>query len=590
MNDIGQKISKIYQKARIFWVTLYFTMMTIFMTWPLVTRMKDAMVGELGDNIYFVWMIGWLQKALFKLQVNPMDIWFLNYPEGWNLAYTEITPAQLFIALPFSLVAGPTFGYNAALLISFLLSGLTMYILIRRLTGNEAAALIVGTAFAFIPYRFAHFRIGHLNLSGTQWFPLFFLAMFEILSGVRKGESDKPIWKTALLGGISLGLIGLSSTYYMYMTAIVCAVLILVYVVFFDRKLITRSRFWKQSLLLVAFALPLVLLSMAPYIQLSGQGGLPDRPLGSVRGYAASASPTDYILPSTEHFLFGSWVGEHFNRDLWIETSLYVGMVTGLFGLWTLFKRKQFHYDKLIMALFWTGLFSVVLSFGLDLFWNGERLILDAPLFLQKLIHREQIPIPLPGILMFKYFPFYAKLRAFARFGLFAVIFTLVAAGFGISKFLERFSGIKKIWVGLLILLFVVLDLYPGPYKSFATVDWRPVDEWLADQPADGALIQFPFVKGEDQEQIYYTLIHEKAFVGGFFNAFPPAQYKSIFPIMEAFPDENSIGMLPELGVKYILVDVDEYEDITQIKAICEDFGLEYHDQMEDQMIFFLED
>ena len=34
------------------------------MTWPLATRMRDSMVGEVGDNIYFVWMIGWLKKAL----------------------------------------------------------------------------------------------------------------------------------------------------------------------------------------------------------------------------------------------------------------------------------------------------------------------------------------------------------------------------------------------------------------------------------------------------------------------------------------------------------------------------------------------
>ncbi|NLF49583.1 MAG: hypothetical protein GX577_00460, partial [Leptolinea sp.] len=42
----------------------YFTLLTIVMTWPLATRMGSQMVGSIGDNIYFVWMIGWFKKAL----------------------------------------------------------------------------------------------------------------------------------------------------------------------------------------------------------------------------------------------------------------------------------------------------------------------------------------------------------------------------------------------------------------------------------------------------------------------------------------------------------------------------------------------
>jgi len=37
------------------------------MTWPLVLHMGSALAGRIGDNIYFVWMIGWVRKALFEL-------------------------------------------------------------------------------------------------------------------------------------------------------------------------------------------------------------------------------------------------------------------------------------------------------------------------------------------------------------------------------------------------------------------------------------------------------------------------------------------------------------------------------------------
>ncbi|NPV57490.1 MAG: hypothetical protein HPY76_12565, partial [Anaerolineae bacterium] len=140
-------------------VTLFFCLGAVVFTYPLITRMSDHLVGQLGDNIYFVWMIGWFKKALFSLGADPLNIWFLNYPEGWNLAYTEITPAMLGLAMPFALAGGPTFGYNAAMLLSFVLSGLGMYLWVRDISGSPFGALLAGTAFAFMPFRVAHFLI-----------------------------------------------------------------------------------------------------------------------------------------------------------------------------------------------------------------------------------------------------------------------------------------------------------------------------------------------------------------------------------------------------------------------------------------------
>ena len=211
------RVKQAFSKYPLLWVSLYFVILTLFMTWPLVLKMGHSMVGRIGDNIYFVWMIGWFKKAIFELQVNPFNIWFLNYPEGWNLAYTEITPIMLLIALPFSFIGGPTFAYNVALMVSFILSGVAMFFWVRRFTGRNDAALIAGTIFAFLPFRFAHFRIGHLNLSGTQWFPFFFMSLFELLnlnkrSSHQKIKTDEPDLqvednkskrKFIILGGIS---------------------------------------------------------------------------------------------------------------------------------------------------------------------------------------------------------------------------------------------------------------------------------------------------------------------------------------------------------------------------------------------------
>jgi len=581
---------RFFTRSTLFAVLLY-TILTIVMTWPLVTRMSHSMVGQVGDNIYFVWMIGWMKKALFDLGVNPFNIWFLNYPQGWNLAYTEITPLQLAIALPFSLTGNPIFAYNMALMLSFILAGLTMYLWVRDFSGKEYPALLAGMVYAFLPYHMAHFLIGHLNLMGIQWFPLFFWGLFDLL-GLRGAhvnfEKHGSWWKSALLAGISLGLIGLTSQYFLYMTLIISVCIVICYLLFFARKRIFTIDFWKKMLVMGLFSLPLVLAAILPYLSLMQQGGLPDRDLEVVRRFSASASPLDFLLPSTDHFLWGGWIGDHFNRELWVECTLYIGFCAAILILIFAIKRKILNLYPLGWLLAIGAFVSFILALGPDLRWENEIFVVTLPELLKGILGRNRVHVPLPGLFLFKYFPLYAKLRAFARFGVFLLTFSSFAAGLGATWL---FSKINLRWRPALFIFLtglILLDFYPGVYTQFTVVQPRQVDIWLAEQPGDGALIQMPFVKGEDQEQIYYTLIHEKPFVGGFFNAFPPEQYQRVFPIMENFPDMGSVDLMRELGVQYVLVDVDEYENIEQVKSQCIDLGLQYIEQMDDQMIFIL--
>ncbi|NMC81163.1 MAG: hypothetical protein GYA59_17525 [Chloroflexi bacterium] len=566
-------------------VVAYFVAMTVVMTWPLVTRMGSFMVGQMGDNIYFVWMIGWMKKALFELHVNPFNVWFLNYPEGWNMAYTEITPVMLALALPFSFVGGPTFAYNMALLLTFVLAGLGMFWWIRQLTGRMDAALIAGTIYAFLPFHFAHFLIGHLNLSGIQWFPFYFMGLFEILQTRRVSlEQASFSWKPVLLTGISLGLIALTSQYYLYMTVIVTAFLGLVYLLFMERGRLRDGLFWKQVLLSVLVAAPLVLLGVAPYFTLLQQGGLPDRNLGILRLY--SASPTDFLLPSTDHFLWGRWIGSHFNREMWVEGTLYIGAVSAGLAILAWARRRLMAQGRLLILLLCGSLLALILAMGIDLHWLGEPVEVSLPQFLAQRLNRATTPIPLPGYFLFQFFPLYAKLRALMRFGVFVLVFFSAAAGLGCAWLLGHAKRKWRMWLTLVLLALVFLDFYPGPYREFTPVQARPVDYWLAQQPGEGAVAQFPFIQSEDQEQTYYTLVYNKPFIGGFFNAFPPPQYQRLRPIMENFPDQQSVETLRQLGVEYVLVDRDEYANIASVRQTLEQLGLYFVNELGDEQVY----
>jgi len=562
-------------------VSMYFVMLAILFTYPLITMMSTRILGTPGDNIYYAWVIGWVEKALFDLQANPLNVWFLNYPEGWNLAFTEIAPIQVLIGLPFVLIANPFFGYNISMLSTYVLSGIYMFLWMKSLTGKTGVALIAGSAYATLPYHQAHFLVGHLNIAAIQWFPLYFWGLFEIL----KAEPVKHRVKFSLVAGAALGLIGLTSMYYLYMTALVTLV-ILVINLFFVRKQVFKWQYWSSFLWMGLMALPLVLVAIWPFLALENQVSMPVRDISTARLLAASASPLDYILPSTDHFLVGNWVNQHFNRQMWIENTLYLGFIPLIFAVIGGIVLKKTS-KKMMFLVLSAILFSWLLSLGLDLFLNGERLQLQLSGIFARLFNRTETFIPLPGLLLYKYLPFYDKMRSFARFGIFVMLFIQVMMAYGLSYIWENVrSRIARAALTLVILMAVLVEIYPGQYEQSFSAEGRPVDTWLAKQEGDGAVIQLPIEQVEEQDLVYATLIHGKPFVGGAFSSFPPSQYQKIKPVLQNFPDAASVDLLDELDVTYVLADGNHYGTDEEFISACEALGLEYVDTIGGELVF----
>ena len=55
-------------------VWLWFILLAVVFTRPLIARSANEIAGEIGDNIYFIWMIGWVKKALFTLHVDRKSV------------------------------------------------------------------------------------------------------------------------------------------------------------------------------------------------------------------------------------------------------------------------------------------------------------------------------------------------------------------------------------------------------------------------------------------------------------------------------------------------------------------------------------
>ncbi|MBA4384474.1 MAG: hypothetical protein C0410_07035, partial [Anaerolinea sp.] len=392
---------KIFLKKLVpLWAFLGFSAGSVAMTWPLTLHLKTSVIGGMGDNIYFVWLIRWYQKVFLEGQGHPFFNPLMNYPQGWNLSTTETALASALPGVPFSWLLGPIAGYNIAMLITFALSGFFMYLWVRDLTRSNSAALLAGTIYAFSPYHIAHFVVGHLNLCGIQWFPLFFWGLTKILSAGYKFE-----WKFVLLTGLSLGLIGFTSMYYLYMTFIFTLLLVILYLCFTKFKSLRNKYFWFNLLAAVLISLPFLYYSLRPFINLSDSGVLASRSLEYASMY--SASPTDFFLPATDHFLLGRFFSRGFDRSLWLESSLYIGFTALILAILAIVKRKNSVHKALVLTSAIIIVVSFILGLGINLHWNNQDVVWQIPVFLQPLFHKTETLIYLPAAWLFNNLPFF---------------------------------------------------------------------------------------------------------------------------------------------------------------------------------------
>ncbi|HBY94711.1 MAG TPA: hypothetical protein DEP84_12250, partial [Chloroflexi bacterium] len=168
-------------------VVLIWTALAPILTWPLAAHLSTAVAGPPGDNFEYLWKVWWVRHALLDLGRSPLFNPDIFAPVGYPLALSETTLAHLLPSLPLTLAFGEVASYNLLMLASFVLSGLAMWLLAWRLTGQRGAAWLAGLVWAFSPYRVAHLGAGHLPLMGTAWLPLCFLyADRAIRSGRRR--------------------------------------------------------------------------------------------------------------------------------------------------------------------------------------------------------------------------------------------------------------------------------------------------------------------------------------------------------------------------------------------------------------------
>src|SRR4029077_2773336 len=104
--------------------------------------MTDRPDGRLN-----AWILAWDVHALTH---DPQGLFDAPafHPLPDSLAFSENLILLAVLGAPFQWLGGPVLAYNAALLLSLLVSGLGVGALVRRVTGDSLAAFAAGALFA----------------------------------------------------------------------------------------------------------------------------------------------------------------------------------------------------------------------------------------------------------------------------------------------------------------------------------------------------------------------------------------------------------------------------------------------------------
>jgi hypothetical protein len=151
-----------------------FAALTCAYTWPLALHPLSTVAHDRGDPLLVTWILWWSTHTL------PLTTAWWNapafYPSTGVFAFSENLLGLAPIAWPIiAATRSPLLAYNAAFVLSYILSGLGAYLLGFVLTRRHDAAFIGALAFAFAPYRLSHTQ--HLQLLSSYWMPVSIAAL-----------------------------------------------------------------------------------------------------------------------------------------------------------------------------------------------------------------------------------------------------------------------------------------------------------------------------------------------------------------------------------------------------------------------------
>jgi len=496
----------------------------VFRPWFLAPDSLPQVGGSLAalsnaDLHLNLWILAWVAHAAVTAPAHLFD-GNVFHPATGVITGSENMLAHLPLTVPVLLAAGtPVALLKAVALESFALTGLAVFLLVRHHTGDAAAALVAGAAYAFTPLRAQ--TAPWPQYFAIQYLPFGMLAIDCWLARRRR---------RALVGlAAAVALQGLASVYVGCFTVMMLPV----YAAVRLRSLPAAERRAALLRLGAALAVGVLLLVPAalPYVSARRTGVIPSIP-AELLGFGS-------LLP---HVLFGAywipWTGA-------VAPVLAVG--GGLAALGSRWRGAPAAPRGGPAAAAWVmAAAAVFLAMGPYTFIGDTR-------------------VPLPYLVLHHWLPGFGTIRAPIRFLIVCSAALSALAGYALARALSRRAAALR-WAvaGVLVVLVVALAApNPSPITRAGFGEYAsPVYRTLAARPPGEPVAELPAQTAENDiaglllnaRAMSSSAIHWQPLVNGY-TAYEPLVAPLLRGIMLRLPAREALQTLVDVtGARWLLV------------------------------------
>jgi len=495
----------------------------VLMTWPLAPRMgsvgrtgapmhSNGWTGSNGDGLFALWNVAWVARTIIA---DPVNLFEANifHPNRRALAYSEANLVSGIVGAPvWWATRNPYATLNFVNLVAFASSYLFAWMLIRRVTGDDATAVVAAVFFAFCPYVFAH--TAHVQLLWTGGLPLAMLMMHRV--------ADGPTVSRGVALGIALLFQALACAYYGIFAALMVGFSVLVFTI--SRSYLRRRDWWTALGLAAAVSIAGVAPFLYPYIGIQQDEGF-RRTLEDAARYSANGA--SYLASSAHAHAWLLRVIAEWPRWTDVVFPGVGAVILGFAGAGLAVsgrlvgrgRESAFLYGALGLLAFWASF--------------GPRGGLYSALF---------------------HIPMFSFLRAPVRLAVVVVLCLSVLAAFALKWFLDR-SGSKRTLVAAALTAAALAELatIPFPWER-ALVPPTPYTV-LATLPR-GPLAEFPFYGGRvawhlHTQYMAFSTMHWMPMLNGYSDHTPPLFRPQSF-VLDSFPSNDSFRILQKARVRYV--------------------------------------
>ena len=492
-------------------VLLVAGVLTAALTYPLAFKVGSVARVDAADGQFSIWNVAWVARTLV---VDPLHVYDANifYPHRGTLAYSEANLGTGLLAVPAYWATGnPYTAHNSAVLLSFLLTAIGTYYLVRYLVEDRRAAAISAIGFAFCPHIFAH--MAQVQVLMTLGIPFCLLAFHR--------AADRPTPGRGAVLGLAMAGQAICSGYYGIFVMLMVGFAVLA--VAWHRGLWRERRYWLAIGVGALVAIAVVAPFFVPYAALQRTTGF-RRTIADAANYSANWSAY-FASASHAHAWMLRWLPR------WTEVN-FPGLVISVFGLAGFVAARSPREREIVLVYGGLAILACWASFG-----------------------------PSAGLysVLYTLVPPFSWMRVPARFGLIVTFALAVLAGLALARMLAqtRRATMVAVAIGVLAAAELTVDL-----RLPAVQPLSPAYRLLATLPR-GPVIELPFyfpAVGLYQHAKYMlaSTSHWMPLVNGY-SDYIPADFRDHVMTLAPFPSRDALKILEPDRVRYAMFHLNGY-------------------------------